>query len=193
MTSEPFINFHQSELMYHILRSEEFVECRIKMAEDVRDFDAAVKKACQVFGVEKLFPEQFKALKAFVDRNDVFLNLPTGFGKSLVFQMAPIVHAELSETHDGFSANPIVVVISPLVSLMEDQVNSLRKLGISAGSIGEDQVLNRKIEHGECSVVFSSPESLLGNGRWRNMLSSDAYKENLIGIVVDEAHCISHW
>jgi len=40
--------------------------------------------------------------------------------------------------------------------------------------------------------VFTSPESLLGNGRWTSMLSSDINKKNLIGIVVDEAHCISH-
>ena len=51
--------------------------------------DANVEKACRVFGVE-----QEKALKAFIDKSDVLLNLPTGFGKSLVFQMAPLVHAE---------------------------------------------------------------------------------------------------
>ena len=166
---------------------------QVKMAEDVEGFELAVQKACQVFGVEKLFSEQFEALKTFVSSTDVFLNLPTGFGKSLVFQMAPLVHAELSRGHDGFAANPVILVISPLVSLMEDQTNFLRKLGLSAGSIGEDKALDLKIEKGECSVVFSSPESLLGNGRWRSMLSSDVYKNNLIGIVVDEAHCISHW
>ena len=41
-------------------------------------------------------------------------------------------------------------------------------------------------------MVFSSPESLLGNNRWQSVLSSDVYK-NLIGVVVDEAHCISQW
>ena len=40
-------------------------------------------------------------------------------------------------------------------------------------------------------MVFSSPESLLGNGRWQSVLSSDVYKKNLIGVVVDEAHCVS--
>jgi len=56
--------------------------------------------------------------------------------------------------------------MSPLVSLMEDQTNFLRKFGTSAGSMGEDKALNLKIEKGECSVVFPSPESLLGNGRF---------------------------
>ena len=90
-------------------------------------------------------------------------------------------------------ANPVILVISPLVSLMEDQTNFLQKLGISAGSIGEDKALDLKIEKAECSVVFLSLESLLGIGRWRSMLSSDVHKNNLIGIIVEEAHRISHW
>ena len=130
-------------------------------------FESAMQNACRVFGVEKLFPEQFKALKTFTSGTDVLLNLPTGFGKSLVFQMASLVHTKLSRRHDGFAANPIIIVISPLVSLMEDQTKYLRKCGISAGSIGEDKALDLKIEKGECCVVFSSPESLLGNGRHR--------------------------
>ena len=71
--------------------------------------------------MEKLFSQQFEALKTFVSGTDVFLNLPTGFGKSLVFQMGPFVQAELSRGHDGFAANSVILVISPLVSLMEDQ------------------------------------------------------------------------
>ena len=50
---------------------------------------------------------------------------------------------------------------------MEDQTNFLRTFGISAGPIGEDNALDLKIEKGKCSVVFSSPGSLLGNGQWR--------------------------
>ena len=64
--------------------------------------NAIIEKACRVFGVTKLFPEQEKALKAFIDKSDVSLNLPTRFGKSLVFQMAPLVHeGELSTCDDG--------------------------------------------------------------------------------------------
>ena len=47
------------------------------------------ENACAVFQVSKLFPEQEEALKAFIERRDLLLNLPTGFGKSLVFQMTP--------------------------------------------------------------------------------------------------------
>lgn len=147
------------------------------------------------YGIENLFVEQKKALSAFVSGKDVFVNLPTGFGKSLIFQMAPFVHAELAKFYPkgGFSQNPIVIVICPLLNLMEDQKQYLKKLGIAAASIGENEVENLRVERGECSLVYTSPESLLANSRWRNMLSSDIYKNNLVGIVVDEAHCISHW
>ena len=95
------MNFIQSERTLHYLRSEECEECdcaskyKSKIAENV---NAIIEKACRVFGVTKLFPDQEKALKAF---SDVLLNLPTGFGKSLVFQMTPLVHAELSTCDDG--------------------------------------------------------------------------------------------
>ena len=75
------MNFIQSERVLHFLRSEECEECdcvskyKSKMAENV---DASIEKACLVFGVIKLFSEQEKALKAFIDKNNVLLNLPTG-------------------------------------------------------------------------------------------------------------------
>ena len=75
------MNFIQSERMLHFLRSEECEECdcvskyKSKMAENVA---TSIEKACLVFGVIKLFSEQEKALKAFIDKNDVLLNLPTG-------------------------------------------------------------------------------------------------------------------
>ena len=58
--------------------------------------DASREKACLVFGVTELFPEQEKALKAFIDMSDVLLNLSMGFGRSFEFQMAPLVRTWLS-------------------------------------------------------------------------------------------------
>ena len=55
-----------------------------------------------------------------MSRKDVLVNLPTGFGKSLIFQIAPVVHAELSKVNNTFVATPVVIVISPLVSLTGD-------------------------------------------------------------------------
>ena len=77
MTPEPFVNFHQSEQMYHIPRSVECVECNPKWK--------VLCHCAKRFEVEKPFSEQFKALKKFVS-----------FGESLVFQMAPLVHVEIT-------------------------------------------------------------------------------------------------
>ena len=98
MTSEPLSIFtNQSGCtlfreVWNVWNVISHTSSQIKMAEDVEGFESAVQNACRVFGVEKLFPEQFKALKTFVSGTDVLLNLPTGFEKSLVFQMAPLVH-----------------------------------------------------------------------------------------------------
>ena len=61
--------------------------------------------------------EQSVALKAFVGNNDVFAVLPTGFGKSLIYQLAPLVGKKL-----GLSETPVVIVVSPLLALMDDQI-----------------------------------------------------------------------
>ena len=117
---------------------------------DVSGFklEEVLKKACHTYGISNLFAEQKKALVAFVSRKDVFVNLPTGFGKSLIFQMAPFVHAELAKFYpdSGFSQNPIVIVVSPLINLIEDQKQHLKKLGIAAASIGEEEDLREEME-----------------------------------------------
>ena len=171
-----------------------------KMAEVV---DQALHEVCRTFGIKELFAEQRRALLSFVSGKDVFVNLPTGYGKSLVFQMAPILHAEIAKLKFDtapspagklhYTENPILVVLSPLLNLIEDQKQHLRKLGIAVASIGDDKEENSRIEKGECNLVYTSPESLLNNSKWRNMLSSEKFKQKLIGVVVDEARCISYW
>ena len=90
----------------------------------------------------------------------------------------------------------IAVVISPLTSLMQDQVKFLKSIGISAEFIGEDQLnedAKKAVERGDCQVVFGSPEAFLCSDRWRKTMSSAVYEERLCLIAIDEAHCISHW
>ena len=74
--------------MLYLHKPEEFKERASgenSMSEDARnldvDVDGALERACSVFGVSKLFPQQKKAIKAFISRKDVLVNLPTGFGK----------------------------------------------------------------------------------------------------------------
>lgn len=140
--------------------------------------------------IQKLKPEQEQALLSFVGGHDVVALLPTGFGKSLIFQLAPLVVKELAKANAS-DAKPIVVVVSPLVALMEDQVKEAEKLGVRAVQLAVHD--DRDILDGRLSLVFGSPESWLLNNKWRGMLASTIYQDNLIGIVVDEVHVTYKW
>ena len=155
---------------------------------DFQSFKRAIEDVKSLFFVDILKKEQEEALFNFVSKKDVFVNLPTGFGKSLIYQMTPMVVKQL-----GLCMNPIILVISPLVSLMQDQVNQLKNHGISAVSLSESSVKDDKLISGHYSIVYSSPESLLSNEVVRELIGSKVYKERVVGVVVDEAHCISHW
>ena len=88
----------------------------------------------------------------------------------------------------------IVVVVSPLVSLMVDQVASATKKKIKALHVGQmDAALEAEVCEGKYQLLFMSPESLLREEKWREMLLGPVYLENLVGIAVDEAHCVKKW
>jgi len=80
------------------------------------------KKQYRILGLTKLYPEQVNALFHFLSRQNVFVNLPTSYGKSMIFQIAPLVASELSKSCTQFEARCIIIVISPLVARMNDQV-----------------------------------------------------------------------
>ena len=91
------------------------------MAEDVEScLQSAFRKVCERFGIQRLNREQEEAIRSIVlDKKDVFVNLPTGFGKSMIFQGLPEVFSSLQPERE----RNVVVVVSPLVSLMKDQVS----------------------------------------------------------------------
>ena len=118
----------------------------------MEEFAKALLDICPRFRVDKLYAQQEDALVQYVcKRRDVFVNLPTGYGKSMIFQMAPFIASKLS----NFSPDSIIVVISPLVALMKDQVSRLTSLDISAAFVTADQeeeVLKR-VENGLFRIV----------------------------------------
>ena len=81
-----------------------------------------------------------------------------------------------------------MLVISPLLTLMQDQVKKLTSVGLKAAYVGAEQEPEtlRDIEEGKYSFVFISPESTLSTERWRNVLLSDKYQKDVIGATVDE-------
>ncbi len=111
-------------------------ELLIKMAEFKYGnnlWGHAINKVLNVFQVPSLYKEQEEALTQLFLKRDVFVNLPTSYGKSLTFRAAPIL-ADVLFRSTGTS---IVVVISPLKALMEDQVRHLNKLGLSAVCVSD--------------------------------------------------------
>ena len=95
-------------------------------------FCQCVQSVCKVFNVSTLRERQLQALYSFVKGEDVFVNLPTGYGKSLIFQMAPLVHMWMHDnvTIGSWKKEPIILIISPLLALMQDQVRKLTSLGL---------------------------------------------------------------
>ena len=120
-------------------------------------------------------------------------------------QLAPVSHPlsvresvanRLPTVFDALrsSSGHIVVVVSPLVSLMDDQVKFLTSIGIKAlnlTSASEEERINA--EKGKYSLVDGSPEAWLKNEHWRSMLHNDVYSRKLCAIGVDETHVLRQW
>ena len=156
--------------------------------DDERAFSLVASK----FKIFSLSRHQKRAIIEVAKRgNDVFVNLPTGYGKSLIYQALSTVFDALRS-----SSGHIVVVVSPLISLMDDQVKFLtsdcvRIKALSLTSASEEEKSNA--EKGKYALVYGSPEAWLKNERWRSMLRNDVYSRKLCAIAVDEAHVLRQW
>jgi ATP-dependent DNA helicase RecQ len=137
------------------------------------------------WGYASFRPLQRDAMGAIISGRDSIVVLPTGGGKSLCFQAPALVR-------DG-----VAVVVSPLISLMKDQVDTLVGNGVPAAflnstlSADERRTVSEGVRDGRFRLLYVSPERLVGEGgdSFRNWLS----KCNVSFIAVDEAHCISQW
>ncbi|TVQ31932.1 MAG: DNA helicase RecQ [Phycisphaeraceae bacterium] len=140
-----------------------------------------------VWGFDELRPLQRQAIDAALEGRDALVVLPTGGGKSLCYQVPPLVTGRLC------------VVVSPLIALMKDQVDGLRLAGYAAGAVhsnmsgAERMELRRQVESGELRLLLVAPERLLGERflSWLERLESRG--PGLAGFAIDEAHCISQW
>jgi ATP-dependent DNA helicase RecQ len=134
------------------------------------------------WGYSELRPLQAEAITAGLEQRDSVVVMPTGGGKSLCYQ----VPAELARRTD--------IVVSPLISLMKDQVDGLRECGYPAaalysGMTPEDvRRIEEQIVAGRFRLVFVAPERLL-TPRFLQLIE----QLNVRAFAIDEAHCISHW
>ena len=76
---------------------------------------------------------------------------------------------------------------------MKDQVSSITAIGLSAAMVSGKESTPPTVKVTIKKGIFMSPEALFMSTEWRNMLSSDIYRENLMGFIIDEAHCIKKW
>lgn len=144
------------------------------------DIDAALREA---FGFERFRPGQREAVVAARDGRDVLVVMPTGSGKSLCYQLPALMRTDLT------------LVVSPLVSLMQDQVEALEAVApgrVALVNAQQDPAANRRALDGAISgrvrLLYVAPERFASPGFLERL------REARIGLfVVDEAHCVSQW
>ena len=144
------------------------------------DVSAALRRH---FGFDALRPGQDAALAPVLAGRDALVVMPTGAGKSLIYQLGALLQP-----------SGTTVVVSPLIALMKDQVDALRARGIAAAYVNSSQtaaeqrdVLDR-LRRGELTLVYAAPERLRVASFQRTLRQAEVAL-----LAVDEAHCVSQW
>ena len=148
----------------------------LSLSQDV--MQATIAKVADSFGF-KLKLEQERSLQKFIAGNDIFISLPTGYGKSLCYILLPPIFDIIRKV----DKKSIVLVVSPLIALMKDQVATVTAMGLSSTYVTDKQSTTSSvkagIKNGDYQIIFVSPEALFLSTEWRNILSSDIYISNL--------------
>ena len=188
------------------------VSSTVASTEDV--FNDGLQYAAAKLQINEFKPLQREAIKGALLGRDVCVSLPTGYGKSCIFHALPLCfdwlrraqHASqatvcppspttspVDVVHPSVpSTSSFVVVISPLVSLMKNQVETLRERGVDAVHFGEaSPEEDQRLRDGKVSHIFMSPESVFERGF--QLFQSQKWQENLCAIAVDESHCVVKW
>ncbi len=136
----------------------------------------------EYWGYDSFLPLQRQAAECVTSNRDSILVLPTGGGKSICFQAPAVV------------LPGVAVVVSPLISLMKDQVDALKECGVAAARLDSTQThqsqqeIYRQISQGKLKILYMSPERLVTEEIIRFLGET-----NVSLIAIDEAHCVSMW
>ncbi|TKY52292.1 ATP-dependent DNA helicase Q [Spatholobus suberectus] len=143
-----------------------------------------------IFGNRTFRPLQHQACKVALAKQDSFILMPTGGGKSLCYQLPATLQPG------------VTVVVSPLLSLIQDQIITLNlKFGIPATFLNSQQTVSQatavlqelRKDKPSCKLLYVTPERIAGNQSFLEILKCMHQKGQLAGFVVDEAHCVSQW
>jgi ATP-dependent DNA helicase RecQ len=141
-------------------------------------------KLKQIWGYEELRSPQGEIIECLLDNRDALIIMPTGGGKSLCFQLPALL------------SNGVTLVVSPLVALMENQVQELTEKGLAAGLLHSEiptakrrQTLQALAQQ-QLQLLYLSPETLLTKPVWERLCAPELKIDR---IILDEAHCLVHW
>jgi ATP-dependent DNA helicase RecQ len=140
----------------------------------------------QYFGYDTFLPGQLEIIQTVVSGRDAFVLMPTGAGKSLIYQLSSLLLPGLT------------VVVSPLIALMQDQVDRLQANGVAATFINsflsnsERTDRERDVLNGKIKLLYVAPERLL-TPSFLSMLDEVDSRVGISLLAVDEAHCVSEW
>ena len=136
----------------------------------------------EIWGFDSLRPSQHAAIASILEGRDTLVVMPTGGGKSLCYQAPAIFRGGMT------------IVVSPLIALMKDQVDSMKQVGVNAIRIdstlsaSEKRESAQQIRSGQVRMLYVSPERLANQDFVRFLEGNDVHT-----IAIDEAHCVSQW
>ncbi|CAB3991081.1 ATP-dependent DNA helicase Q1 [Paramuricea clavata] len=160
--------------------------------------------------------KQYKVLESLVLGRDTFAVLPTGYRKSVVFHLLPFIFDFFNAKGGDIRETSIVLVLTPLNALIEDQMACLRRNGIEADVLNtnnvkhinpdnqddgmDDEAGNNELEspckiilEGNAKLVFAHPEAVISSRKGRKVLLSDVFQQRVVACVIDEGHLIDEW